>query len=117
MTAAVALSWRPRSRSFSTGLDRNEFVFALFSLLHEAGHERFLYTEGVQAQWRETIVGEDGELVLKGLPFKPGEPVEVLVVSKTAGSTAVPSESLRNSVLEFLEPFEPVAVEDWDALH
>ena len=72
--------------------------------------------KGVQAHWRETTVGEHGELVLEGLPFKPGQPVEVLVVSKTAGSTTGGGGSLRDSVLEFREPLEPVAGEDWDAL-
>jgi hypothetical protein len=75
-----------------------------------------LYNEGMQAQWRETTVGEHGELVLEGLPFDPGQPVEVLVVSKTAGSTTAGGRSLRESVLEFREPLEPVASEDWDAL-
>jgi hypothetical protein len=70
----------------------------------------------VQAQWRETTVGEHGELVLEGLPFEAGQPVEVLVVSKTAGSPTAGGRSLRESVLEFREPFEPVAGEDWDAL-
>jgi hypothetical protein len=67
----------------------------------------------MQAHWTETTVGEHGELVLDGLPFECGQPVEVLVVSKTAGSTA---GSLRESVLEFRDPTEPVAGEDWDAL-
>jgi hypothetical protein len=53
---------------------------------------------------------------LDGLPFEPGQPVEVLVVSKTAGSTTAAGRSLRDSVLEFREPLEPVAGEDWDAL-
>ena len=70
----------------------------------------------MQAHWRETKVGEHGDLLLKGLPFEPGQPVEVLVVSKTAGSTVTGGRSLRDSVLEFREPLEPVASEDWDAL-
>jgi hypothetical protein len=70
----------------------------------------------VQAHWRDAAVGEHGELVLQGLPFDPGQPVEVLVLSKTAGSTASGSQSLRESVLEFHDPLEPVASEDWDAL-
>ena len=74
------------------------------------------YNEGVQAQWRETTVGEHGELVLKGLPFEAGEPVEVLVVSKAAGSTTPGGQSLRESVLEFRERLEPVASEEGDAL-
>jgi hypothetical protein len=70
----------------------------------------------VPAHWRETTVDEHGELVLKGLPFEPGQRVEVLVVPKTAGSTTVGESVLRDSVLEFREPLEPVASEDWDAL-
>ena len=76
---------------------------------------KILYTEGVQAHWIETTVGEHGELVLEGLPFEPGQPVEVLVMSKTTGSRAG-GRSLRDSVIEFHEPLEPVASEDWDAL-
>lgn len=78
--------------------------------------DRILYTESVQAHWTETTVGEHGELVLEGVPFAPGQPVEVLVVSKTAGSTSAGGRSLRDSVIEFREPLEPVAGEDWDAL-
>lgn len=73
-------------------------------------------TEVVEAHWRETTVGEHRELVLGGLPFEPGQPVDVLVVSKAAGSTTAVFRRLRGSVLEFHEPLEPVASEDWDAL-
>jgi hypothetical protein len=75
-----------------------------------------LYTEGVQAHWRETTVGKHGELLLEGLPFEAGQPVEVLVISKTAGPTTAGDPSLRSSVVEYCEPSEPVASEDWDAL-
>lgn len=77
---------------------------------------QIFYTKDVEAHWRETTVGEHGELVLEGLPFAPGQAVEVLVVSKAAGSAGVGDLSLRDSVLEFREPLEPVASEDWDAL-
>jgi hypothetical protein len=70
----------------------------------------------VQAHRRETTVGEHGELLLDGLPFEPGQPVEVLVISKTAGSTTAGNGSLRDSVLEYSEPLEPVAIDDWEAL-
>jgi len=75
---------------------------------------QILYNGAVQAHWRETTVGEHGELVLEGLPFEPGQPVEVLVVSKASASAV--GGSLRDSVLEFREAFEPVASDDWDAL-
>jgi hypothetical protein len=70
----------------------------------------------VQSHWIETTVGERGELRLEGLSFDAGQPVEVLVISKGAGTTPVGSDSLRGSVLEYHEPFEPVADEDWDSL-
>lgn len=53
---------------------------------------------------------------MEGLPFEPGQPVEVLVISKAVGPAAAASASLRDSVLEFRDPLEPVADEDWDAL-
>jgi hypothetical protein len=53
---------------------------------------------------------------LEGLPFEPGQPVEVLVVSKAARFAASGDGTLRDSVLEFREALEPVASEDWDAL-
>ena len=62
------------------------------------------------------IVGSRGELLLDGLPFEAGQPVEVLVISKSTGLKAGGTSSLRDSVLEYREPFEPVAGEDWDAL-
>jgi hypothetical protein len=70
----------------------------------------------VEAHWRETTVGEHGQLILEGLPFEPGQPVDVLVVSKNALAPAVADRNLRGSVIEFLEPLDPVASEDWDAL-
>jgi hypothetical protein len=81
-----------------------------------ASHDQIFYTEGVEAHWRETTIGEHGELVLGGLPFKPGQPVDVLVVSKTIGPVIAAGGSVRDSVLEFREPSEPVASEDWEAL-
>jgi hypothetical protein len=53
---------------------------------------------------------------LDGLPFEPGQPVDVLVISKTEGSTTAGGQGLLESVIEFREPLEPVASEDWDAL-
>ena len=70
----------------------------------------------MQAYWQDAAVGAEGDLRLEGLPFAPGEPVEVLVISKTPGPAAAGSRSLRDSVLDFREPLEPVAGEDWDVL-
>jgi len=63
----------------------------------------------VEARWIEATVGEHGELILENLPFKPGQPVEVLVVSRIGPSSGGKTATLRDSVLEYLDPFEPVA--------
>ena len=78
--------------------------------------DQILYTVDVQAHWSETTVGEHGEIVLEGLPFEPGQPVEVLVVSKTVESATAEIPNLRGSVLEYHDPLEPIANDDWDAL-
>ena len=77
---------------------------------------RILYTEGVQSHWGETIVGEHGEVILEGLPFEPGQRVEVLVISKAPGVAGTQQSNVRGSVIEYREPLQPVASEDWDAL-
>jgi hypothetical protein len=70
----------------------------------------------VEGHWRETIVGEHGELLLEGLPFDAGQPVEVLVISKSVAPATAGEASLRGSVLEYRDPMAPVASEDGDAL-
>ena len=61
-------------------------------------------------------VGEHGELVLRDLPFAPGQSVEVLVVPRQAPLNGVQSRILRDSVVQFRDPFAPVADEDWEVL-
>ena len=75
-----------------------------------------VYTEGVEGHWTEATVGQHGELVLDNLPFEPGQPVEVLIRSKAPSPPLGRNGSLRGSVLEYHDPFEPVGGEDWDAL-
>jgi hypothetical protein len=74
------------------------------------------HTEGVQAHWQQTTVGEHGELVLENLPFEAGQPVDVLVIAKGADSKSALGGGLRGSVLSYDDPLEPVANEDWDVL-
>jgi hypothetical protein len=69
----------------------------------------------VAAHWVKTTVGEHGELILDYLPFSPGEAVEVLVVSVPLVAATESGGSLRGSVLEYRDPFDPVASDDWEA--
>lgn len=65
---------------------------------------------------REVItINKDGELLLQHLPFVAGQRVEVIVLSALGASTNA-IDQLRGSVLKYDEPFEPVGVDDWEAL-
>jgi len=68
----------------------------------------------VEAYWIDAKIGDHGELVLENLPFPPGHRVEVLVVP--APLNGAPHKILRDSVVEYHDPFEPVAGPDWEAL-
>lgn len=65
-----------------------------------------------QAYRAEVTVSEDGSVSLKGLPFRPGELVEVIVL--TRGLPVRERAPLRGSVRRYTDPTEPVAGEDWD---
>jgi hypothetical protein len=63
----------------------------------------------------ETIVAEDSTVQLRDLPFRPGEAVEVIVISSSARVTTSNGRvSLRGSVLRYDNPTEPVAEDDWE---
>jgi hypothetical protein len=74
------------------------------------------YTEGAEAHRTEATIGGHGTLLLQNLPFEPGQPVEVLVVSRQRTEAEETSRSLLGSVLEYRDPFQPVADEEWEAL-
>ena len=76
---------------------------------------QILYTEGVEAHWIEATIVERGKLILEDLPFAAGQDVEVLVLPGRAPSPGGQIETLRDSVLEYRDPFDPVASEDWEA--
>jgi hypothetical protein len=84
-------------------------------LARNPSYDQIHYTEGVLAFRKDTAVGAEGDLRLEGLLFEPGQPVEVLVISKAAGPAADAGRSLLDSVVEYRDPLEPVASEDWDA--
>ena len=65
----------------------------------------------------ETVIGENGELILDGLPFRAGETVEVIILptAKAVGEVKAEAYPLRGLPIHYEKPFEPVAEEDWDA--
>jgi hypothetical protein len=64
----------------------------------------------------ETVLAEDGKLMLTGLPFHAGERIEVIVRATpqpTPGSDPYP---LRGKPIRYENPTEPVAEGDWETL-
>lgn len=70
----------------------------------------------MQALRVETTISKNGELQVKGLPFRPGEKVEVIVLPLHRRMTVAKTLDLKNSVLQYKDPTNPVAEQDWEAL-
>lgn len=64
----------------------------------------------------ETTISEDGVLELDALPFRAGEAMEVIILSREESKPETTRGSLRGKVLHYDRSTEPVAEEDWDAL-
>jgi hypothetical protein len=63
------------------------------------------------------VVEQDGILVLENLSLKEGQQVEVAVFgTETSEQDTEDPLSLRGEPFFDQDPFEPVAVEDWEAL-
>jgi hypothetical protein len=69
----------------------------------------------MQAYRVETTISQDGKLSIKGLPFRKGDAVEVIVLpqKQTAAGNRYP---LRGTSVKYEKPFDSVAGEDWDVL-
>lgn len=61
----------------------------------------------------EATTSPNGTLTLSELP--PGQAVEVIVLVRQP-EPAGPTYPLRGRPVEYLDPTEPVAAEDWEAL-
>lgn len=69
----------------------------------------------MQAYRLETTLMQNNTLILNSLPFRSGDVVEVIILSKepTPIQNAYP---LRGLPITYLAPFEPVAQNDWEVL-
>jgi len=70
----------------------------------------------MQAYRTMTTVGTDGELHLRQVPFRPGTGVEVIVLAPERLKQTAGRYPLRGEPIEYIDPTEPVAEEDWEAL-
>jgi hypothetical protein len=64
----------------------------------------------------ETKIERDGSLTIKGLPFRAGERVQVVVRAQQAGPGNGERHPLRGKPVRYTDPFNSVAEGDWDAL-
>jgi hypothetical protein len=69
----------------------------------------------MQAYRLETTLMQNNTLILDRLPFRSGDVVEVIVLSKEPKpiQNAYP---LRGLPITYITPFEPVAQSDWEVL-
>lgn len=65
----------------------------------------------------ETTVNPDGTLLLKNIPFQPGEQVEVIIIERVPSNILEENRyPLRGKPVHYDAPFEPIAEAEWGAL-
>ena len=64
----------------------------------------------------EATVSNDGTLTIKGVPFRAGDKVEVIVRSRECEKERSGRYPLRGKPIRYVDPFESVAKDDWEAL-
>ena len=64
----------------------------------------------------EKVVSPNGTVQLDALPFPAGELVEVIVLARKRYGRAQDLPKLKDTVVKYELPLEPVAEEDWDVL-
>lgn len=69
----------------------------------------------MEAYKTSAVVEEDGTVTISGLPFQQGEELEVILLQQTRQTSRVASYPLRGKPVKYVEPFESVAEEDWEA--
>ncbi|MBI4332484.1 MAG: hypothetical protein HY673_14530 [Chloroflexi bacterium] len=64
----------------------------------------------------ETIISQDRVLTVRGVPFRPGEKVEVIILSHPSRKSEEKRCSLRGKPIRYVRPFDSVAENEWQAL-
>lgn len=61
-------------------------------------------------------IADDGTLELNQLPFPAGSVVEIIVLAVERQADPSAYQPLRDSVVRYDDPTEPVGLDDWDVL-
>ncbi|MGB9880792.1 MAG: hypothetical protein ACPLRM_08520 [Anaerolineae bacterium] len=64
----------------------------------------------------EAIVSEGHVLTIRGVPFRPGEKVEVIILSHPQRRGGKKRYPLRGKPIHYIRPFDSVAENDWQVL-
>jgi len=64
----------------------------------------------------ETIISQNRVLTIRGVPFRAGEKVEVIVLSLPRKRQRAERYPLRGKPIRYIAPFDSVAEKDWNAL-
>ena len=64
----------------------------------------------------ETTVLPNRVLTIRGIPFSPGEEVEVIILNHPRQANNRRLYPLRGKTVQYARPFDSVAEDDWQAL-
>jgi hypothetical protein len=64
----------------------------------------------------QATLDKDGSLTISGLPFHAGDTVELSIELQKARQEERVSQPFAGIPIEYIDPFEPVAADEWEAL-
>lgn len=70
----------------------------------------------MQAYRYETVVEQDGKLILAPLPLKAGVTVEVIILVQSVKQQKKTRYPLHDVAITYIDPTAPVAESDWEVL-
>ena len=70
----------------------------------------------MQAYRVEATVAPNRVLTIRGVPFSPGEEVEVIILDRPRQAKGRRRYSLRGKPVQYSRPFDGVAEDNWQAL-
>jgi len=70
----------------------------------------------MQTYWMETIISQNRVLTIRGVPFRAGEKVEVIILSRPPLREGAERYPLRGQSVLYLAPFDGIAENEWNAL-
>ena len=72
--------------------------------------------DDMEAYRTEAVIQENRVLTVRGLPFRAGEKVEVIILGSRHNSDKTNRYPLRGQHIRYTAPFDGVAEGDWDAM-